>query len=209
MRKMTGEQAGTATKRESVLLIIDVQRDFCPGGSLAVPGGDEIIPIINRYIDIFQHKDLPVLASRDWHPPETVHFETGGGTWPAHCVQRTDGARFHPDLALPSSAVILSKGMNPDRDDEYSDFQAVTDEGLPFPEFLRKNAIRRIYVCGIATDYCVKATVLDALSNGFVVTLLKDAVRGVDLSPGDSERAIEEMITAGAEVAEIDSLALN
>ncbi len=193
-------------ERESALLIVDLQKDFCPGGSLAVPGGDEIIPVINRYIKIFREKQLPVLASRDWHPLETVHFETGGGLWPVHCVQGTDGAQFHPDLALPGSAVILSKGMNPERDDEYSDFQAVTEEGLRFPEFLRKSAIRRIYVCGIATDYCVKATVLDALSNDFAVTLLKDAIRGVELSPGDSDRAISEMIGAGAETADIASL---
>jgi nicotinamidase/pyrazinamidase len=198
-----------AMERESALLIVDVQRDFCPGGSLAVTGGDEIIPVINHYIEIFQDKDLPVLASRDWHPPETVHFETGGGTWPAHCLQDSEGARFHPDLRLPDDLLIFSKGMHPERNDSYSASQAVTDDGLKLHEFLRQKGVRRLHVCGIATDHCVRATVLDALADGFAVTLLKDAVRGVDLNPGDSERAIAEMIAAGAEVAEIRTLEKN
>jgi nicotinamidase/pyrazinamidase len=206
---MTGDQPGTAIKRESALLIVDVQRDFCPGGSLAVAGGDEIIPIINRYIEVFQEKKLPVLASRDWHPPETVHFETGGGTWPDHCVQGTDGARFHSDLRLPDDLVVVSKGMHPGVDDSYSASQAVTDDGIKLHEFLRQQGISRIHVCGIATDHCVRATVLDALADGFAVTLLQDAIRGVDLNPGDSKRAMAEMISAGADIAEIDSLALN
>lgn len=190
----------------SALLIVDVQNDFCPGGSLAVPGGDEIIPAINRYIRLFQEKRLPVLASRDWHPQETVHFKTCGGAWPVHCLQGSEGARFHPDLKLPDNVIVLSKGMNPERDDEYSDFHAVTENGVPFPEFLKEQGINRLYVSGIATDYCVKATVLDALNHGFNVTLLADALRGVDLNPGDSAKAMEEMVAAGAAVADINSL---
>lgn len=190
----------------SALLIVDVQNDFCPGGSLAVPGGDEIIPAINRYIRLFQEKGLPVLASRDWHPQETVHFKTCGGAWPVHCLQGSEGARFHPDMKLPDNVVVLSKGMNPERDDEYSDFHAVTENGVPFPEFLKEQGINRLYVSGIATDYCVKATVLDALNHGFNVTLLADALRGVDLNPGDSAKAMEEMVAAGAAVADINSL---
>jgi nicotinamidase/pyrazinamidase len=189
-------------KTKSALLIVDLQRDFCPGGSLAVAGGDEIIPVINRYIKIFSEKGLPVLASRDWHPENTVHFKTGGGPWPVHCVQGTSGAQFHPDLHLPYNTVILSKGMNPDRDDEYSNFHAVTEEGLTFTEYLIKNGIGHLFVCGIATDYCVRETVLDALGNGFAVTLLKDAVRGVELLPGDSEKAIADMAAAGAEIGQ-------
>jgi nicotinamidase/pyrazinamidase len=192
--------------KESALLIVDVQNDFCQGGSLAVPGGDEIIPVINRYIRVFQKKGLPVIASRDWHPPQTVHFETCGGVWPVHCVQGSVGARFHPDLKLPDNVVILSKGMNPEKDDEYSDFHAVTEKGVPFPEFLMEQGINRLYVSGIATDYCVKSTVLDALSHGFSVTLLADAVRGVNLNPRDAEKAMEEMVAAGAAVADINSL---
>lgn len=193
-------------EKTSALLVIDVQNDFCPGGSLAVSGGDEIIPTINKYIKLFVREGLPVMASRDWHPPNTVHFKTGGGIWPVHCVQNTEGAKFHPDLALPEEVVILSKGMNPARDDEYSNFHAVTENGLHFTEFLRKQGITRLYICGIATDYCVKSTVLDALSGGFAVTLLKDAVCGVDLNQGDSERAIAEMVSSGAAVAEYSFL---
>ncbi|HET6420603.1 MAG TPA: bifunctional nicotinamidase/pyrazinamidase [Geobacteraceae bacterium] len=189
----------------SALLIVDLQKDFCPGGSLAVSGGNAIIPVINRYIRIFLENNLPVLASRDWHPRNTVHFRTGGGIWPVHCVQNTEGAEFHPELALPDDAVIFSKGMNPDLYDEYSAFQAVTETGQRFPDFLRTNGISRLYICGIATDFCVKATVLDSLAGGFAVTLLKDAVCGVDINPGDSERAFDEMAAAGATITDISS----
>jgi nicotinamidase/pyrazinamidase len=193
-------------EKGSALLIVDVQKDFCPGGSLAVTGGDEIIPVINRYIRLFQEKGLPIFASRDWHPQKTVHFSLCGGIWPVHCVRESDGARFHPDMQLPENTVILSKGMNPERDDEYSDFQAVTELGVPFDQFLREHGISMLYVCGIATDYCVRTTVIDALNYGFSVTLLKDAIRGVDLKPGDSLRAIQEMIAAGATLADINNL---
>jgi len=193
-------------EKGSALLIVDVQKDFCPGGSLAVAGGDEIIPVINNYIRLFQEKGLPILASRDWHPETSVHFKTCGGIWPVHCVQGSEGAQFHPEMRLPESTVILSKGTNPERDDEYSDFRAVTEQGIPFPEFLKEQGISRLYISGIATDYCVKATVIDALNNGFAVTLLEDAISGVDLNPGDSARAIDEMIAAGATLEDIDQL---
>jgi len=193
-------------EKGSALLIVDVQKDFCPGGSLAVAGGDEIIPVINNYIRLFQEKGLLILASRDWHPETSVHFKTRGGIWPVHCVQGSEGAQFHPEMRLPESAVILSKGMNPEKNDEYSDFQAVTEQGVPFPEFLKEQGISRFYISGIATDYCVKATVIDALNNGFAVTLLEDAIIGVELNPGDSARAIDEMIAAGATLEDIDQL---
>lgn len=189
----------------SALFIVDVQKDFCPGGSLAVSCGNDIIPVINRYIGKFRANNLPVLASRDWHPRNTVHFRTGGGIWPVHCVQNTEGSEFHPELALPEDTVIFSKGMNPDLDDAYSGFKAVTETGQLFPDFLRTNGISRLYVCGIATDYCVKATVLDSLAGGFAVTLLKDAVCGVDINPGDCERALDEMAAAGAKITDISS----
>ncbi len=186
--------------KKAALLIVDVQRDFCPGGSLAVADGDEIIPVINRYIRLFTAQGFPVLASRDWHPKNSVHFKTGGGQWPDHCVQGTEGAKFHPGLQLPDDTVVLSKGMNPDRDDEYSGFQSVTGDGQHFADYLARNGIGHLLVCGIATDYCVRETVLDSLRNGFAVTLLKDAVRGVDIQPGDCDRAISEMEAAGAEI---------
>ena len=187
------------------LLIVDVQNDFCPGGTLPVPGGDEVVPLLNRYIELFRTAGLPVFASRDWHPAETSHFKAYGGTWPAHCVQGSEGARFHPDLMLPTEAVILSKGMNPAQDD-YSAFQGVNDQGAPLPKIIESMGITRLYVGGLATDYCVRASVLEGIEHGLAVTLLKDAVRGVDLTPGDSERAMAEMVAAGAETAVLADL---
>ncbi|KAF0219261.1 MAG: hypothetical protein FD174_2347 [Geobacteraceae bacterium] len=192
-------------EKESALLIVDVQNDFCPGGSLPVPDGDRVVPVLNRYIDLFLKRDLPVFASRDWHPEKTSHFKVFGGIWPVHCVQGSFGARFHPDLELPSDAIVLSKGMDP-RKDDYSAFQAVTGEGSPFPELLKLMGITKLYVGGLATDYCVKETVLEGLKAGLAVTLLEDASRGVDLSPGDSAKAVEQMIEAGADKATLETL---
>jgi nicotinamidase/pyrazinamidase len=192
-------------RENPALLIVDVQNDFCPGGTLPVPGGDEVVPLLNRYIELFHTAGLPVFASRDWHPAETSHFKTYGGIWPVHCVQGSEGARFHPDLTLPTDAVILSKGMNPAQD-AYSAFQGVNDRGAPLPEIIESLGITRLYVGGLATDYCVRASVLAGLEFGLAVTLLKDAVRGVDLTPGDSDRAMAEMVAAGAKTAVLADL---
>jgi nicotinamidase/pyrazinamidase len=186
----------------AALLVVDPQNDFCPGGSLAVPGGDLIIPVVNRYIEIFAQGKHPVFASRDWHPAETGHFREYGGLWPPHCIRETAGARFHPVLRLPTDAMVVSKGMDPTRDD-YSAFNAVTEEGRPFAECLRELGITHLFVCGLATDYCVRQSSLDALTAGFGVTVLTDAVKGVDLTPGDSERALKEIVAAGGECAVI------
>jgi nicotinamidase/pyrazinamidase len=187
------------------LLIVDVQIDFCPGGSLAVPEGDAIIPVINRYIELFRKKGLPVIASRDWHPPVTGHFRQFGGLWPPHCVQGSEGARFHPRLKLSADATVISKGMDPKKDD-YSAFQAVTEQGAPLPDLLDELGIERLYIGGLATDYCVRASALEGLKQGFSVTLLKDAVKGVDLKPGDSARALRELAKAGAELADLATI---
>ncbi|QSV45596.1 nicotinamidase [Geobacter benzoatilyticus] len=184
-------------KTASALLIIDVQNDFCPGGSLPVREGDRVVPVLNRYIELFREWKLPVFASRDWHPAITSHFRDFGGIWPAHCVQGSEGARFHRDLALPEETIVISKGLDPNRDD-YSAFQAATESGMPFPAQLEAMAVRKLYVGGLATDYCVKASVLDGVRHGLEMILLEDAVRGVDLNPGDSAKAIEEMVRAGA-----------
>ena len=181
----------------SALLIIDLQNDFCPGGALAVPDGDAVVPVINRAINHFSARGLPIIASRDWHPPQTSHFRPFGGIWPPHCVQGTPGAGFHPDLRLPPEAVIVSKGTDPSRDD-YSAFQARDEQGTSLPELLTSLGVTHICVCGLATDYCVKETVLEARRCGITVTVLTDAVRGVDLTPGDSERALAEMRAAGS-----------
>jgi len=192
-------------KKGSALLIEDVQNDFCSGGALAVSGGDEVVPVLNRYIDRFKEKRLPVFASRDWHPEGSSHFSAYGGIWPVHCVQESEGARFHPELDLPADVVILSKGMDP-AEDGYSSFEAISEDGKSFSEFLKERGVTHLFVGGLATDYCVKNTVLEALRMGFSVTLLIDAVRGVDLRPGDSEAAIREMVLAGAIVACLGSL---
>ena len=187
------------------LLIVDVQKDFCPGGALGISGGDLIIPFVNSYFRLFRKYALPIFVTRDWHPPETKHFQQFGGKWPVHCVQNSEGARFHPGIELPPDAIILSKGTLPDRDD-YSAFSAITDSGLPLHRLIEQKAIHALYIGGLATDYCVRETTLDALRAGISITLLEDAVRGVDLVAGDSERAIAEMIAAGAETTTIEKL---
>jgi nicotinamidase/pyrazinamidase len=189
---------------KTALLIVDVQNDFSPGGALAVPEGDSIVPVINQYITLFGNAGYPVFASRDWHPPRTRHFKDHGGLWPVHCVAGTSGAEFHPDLALPDEAIILSKGIDPAKDG-YSAFEAVTDDGSSLDEILKANDISCLYICGLATDYCVKNTALDCGEYGYRIVILSDAVRGVDLTPGDSQRAIEEMQKADAEFITLES----
>ncbi|OGX36498.1 MAG: nicotinamidase [Omnitrophica WOR_2 bacterium RIFCSPHIGHO2_02_FULL_50_17] len=189
---------------KSALLIVDVQNDFCPGGSLAVAGGDKVVPVLNKYIEAFSKRELPVIASRDWHPQKTKHFKEFGGLWPVHCAQNTKGAAFHPDLKLPAAAVIVSKGMDPDKD-SYSAFQAFDEDGRSLADILSVRGVKELFVGGLATDYCVKASVLDALKH-FRVNLLMDAVKGVDIHPGDSQRAVEEMLKAGARKMTFESL---
>src|ERR671922_277701 len=185
---------------KDALVIVDTQNDFCPGGALPVAEGDQIVPILNRYIERFREKGLPIIATRDWHPEKTTHFNTYGGPWPPHCIQGSKGAQFHPDLELPSDTVIVSAGMGSD-EDGYSGFLGRDDNGVKLADLLRQRGIERVFVGGLATDYCVKHTVLDGLKEGLKVVLLADSVRGVNVKPGDSERAIEEMLNAGAEVA--------
>lgn len=190
------------------LLIIDVQNDFCPGGALPVPGGDRVIGPLNRIAARFAASGLPVLASRDWHPATSSHFQEHGGPWPIHCVQGTRGAGFHPELCLPEGVIVLSKGTDPEQDG-YSAFEGVTWTGQPLAELLEGYGIDQLYTGGLATDYCVRATVLDALGRGFAVTLLTDAVAGVDLQAGDSRRALEEMTRAGARLTAVDDVELS
>ncbi len=182
--------------RKDALVIVDAQNDFCPGGALAVADGDQIIQALNRYIDIFSKAHCPIFATRDWHPAKTSHFKDYGGPWPVHCVQESYGAEFHPALRL-GSAAVLSKGMAADQD-SYSGFQAANSSGTLLADLLRRDGIERIFVGGLATDYCVKHTVLDGLTQGFKVVLLADAVRAVNLGPNDGAVAIDEMIRAGA-----------
>jgi nicotinamidase/pyrazinamidase len=185
----------------AALLIVDVQKDFCPGGSLAVPEGDRVVPVLNRYIADATARGWPVYASRDWHPAVTTHFREYGGEWPPHCVQHTEGATFHPGLRLPPSTIVITKGESPDTPG-YSALGGHTPGGTTLAAALQEGNIDHLYVGGLATDYCVKQSVLDARRLGLNVTVLGDAIAGVDVHPGDSTRAIDEMRTAGAEVIE-------
>ena len=191
--------------RRAALLVVDVQLDFCPGGSLEVPDGDAVVPVLNRYISIFLKRGSSIFASRDWHPALSAHFREFGGIWPAHCVQGSPGAQFHPQLLLPEGTIVISKGTTR-WDEGYSALQGVTENGTPFPMLLRHMATDRLYVGGLATDYCVKESVLEGLKEGFAVTLLSDAVRAVQLKPGDAENATREMLAAGARLATLDSI---
>ena len=184
----------------SALLIVDVQHDFCPGGALAVPDGDAVVAPLRKLAARFGALGRPVYASRDWHPPDSTHFQQNGGVWPAHCVQNTPGARLREDLELPSSAMVVTKGQT--RHDE--GYSAIVGEVAGRGSLLADLQARRIdhlYVGGLATDYCVKHSVLDTLRSGIGVTVLTDAVRAVDVAEGDGERALGEMRQAGAEFA--------
>jgi len=174
------------------LIIVDVQIDFCPGGALPVPDGDRIVPAVNEYIEMFRIVGQPVFATRDWHPENHISFRENGGIWPRHCVQNTEGAKFHPDLKLPPDAFIISKGERPELE-AYSGFQGTLLDSL-----LKERGIKRVFICGLATDYCVKNTAIGALNLGYTTFILSDAIKGVDVNKGDSEKSIETMMRKGA-----------
>jgi len=185
--------------KTDAIIIVDMQKDFCPGGALPVPEGDQVIPVLNDYIKIFKKAKTRVFATRDWHPPNHISFKAQGGPWPPHCVQNTEGAKFHPDLKLPSGTTIVSKAMNPLKEN-YSGF-----EGAKLANTLRKQNVVRVFVGGLATEYCVKNTVLDALKLNFEAVLLSDAVSGINAKPNDAMKAVNEMIKSGAEQATLSS----
>lgn len=191
--------------RSAALLVVDVQNDFCPGGTLAVPSGDRVVPVLNRVIDRLAGKGAPIYASRDWHPADTSHFRDHGGVWPVHCVAGSSGAAFHPDLRLPGSAIVISKGQARDAHG-YSAFEGRTGSGEPLLDDLQRRGVGHLCVGGLATDYCVKHSVLDARRAGFDVTVLTDAIAGVEVNAGDSARAIDEMRAAGARFATSDAI---
>jgi nicotinamidase/pyrazinamidase len=178
------------------LVIVDVQTDFCPGGALAVPEGDLVVPVLNRWIDQARRAGALIVATRDWHPPDHGSFAAQGGPWPVHCVQETPGAAFHPNLALPDDAVIISTGIAPE-DEGYSGFQ-----GTDLAQRLKTAGVRRLWVGGLALDYCVRATVLDGLEARFDVHLIGDALRAVNIDPQDGQRALKRMKSAGARIEE-------
>jgi nicotinamidase/pyrazinamidase len=177
-------QAGDA------LIVVDVQIDFCPGGALPIEHGDDVVPVLNRWMTAAADAAVPVFASRDWHPQHHLSFKERGGEWPVHCVQDSPGARFHPGLRLPDSAVVVTKGVRFDQD-QYSAFDAT---GLATE--LRRLGVRRVWVGGLAQDVCVRATVLDARREGFEAIVITDATHPVTNAGG--EGANEEMRQAGA-----------
>lgn len=179
---------------KKALLIVDVQNDFCPGGALGVKDGDKVVSVINKIIDDFDF----VISSQDWHPQDSVHFEK----WVPHCIADTRGADFHPDLKVERIDLKLKKGTA-NKDDGYSAFEATS---ASLPDFLHDNKITNLYVCGLTTDYCVKATVLDALSQGFHTYVITDAVKPVNVKPSDGEKALQEMFKAGAVLVESSSV---
>ncbi len=174
------------------LVIVDVQNDFLPGGRLAVPEGDAVVPPLNAWIRQFQQAGLPVVATRDWHPADHCSFQAQGGPWPPHCVAGSTGAEFAPGLKLPDDVIVVSKATTPDKD-AYSGF-----EGTDLAERLRNLGVKRLFVGGLATDYCVLNTVLDALKNGFETWVITDAIRAVNVNPDDGDKALERMRQAGA-----------
>jgi len=180
-------------EKKRALIVVDVQNDFCPGGALAVNQGDEVVPPLNSLIQEFLERGEPVFKSRDWHPPKTKHFAAQGGTWPVHCVQGTKGAEFHPQLIDDIHIRTISKGLGDE--DSYSAF-----DGTDLLLQLERLGVKEVWVGGLATDYCVKNTVLDALKSGLRVKALRSAMRAVELNPGDGDRALEEMRLAGAEI---------
>jgi nicotinamidase/pyrazinamidase len=192
---------------QAALLIVDVQVDFCPGAALGVKDGDQVVPLINRYSQRFRAAGLPIFASRDWHPQRSAHFAGFGGPWPVHCVQGTPGAAFHPDLVVLDAANIISKGTDL-VDDGYSAFEGTFVDGSTLEERLTCDDVGQLCVAGLATDYCVRSSVLDARKLGLRVILLVDAIRGVEVHFGDSARALEEMSNAGLETATLETLQL-
>ena len=180
---------------DDALLITDIQNDFLPGGALPVLGGNEIIPALNEYARLFEKAKAYVFASRDWHPPNHVSFKARGGPWPPHCLQNTEGAKFSPDLKLPGDTAVISKAMDPERE-SYSVF-----DGTIFLDELRIRGVKRLFVGGLATDYCVVNTVLDARKLGYETVVLMDATLGINVKPGDVDRAVQTMLQMGAQQA--------
>lgn len=196
------------------MLIVDVQNDFCPGGALAVGNGDRVVPILNEYTARVTAVGGGVFASRDWHPAGSRHFQAQGGPWPEHCLQDTHGAAFHAGLDLPEETVIVTKGDDP-ADHGYSAFdgKAAGASGVedargrqPLAGILHARGVGRLLIGGLATDYCVLNSVLDARAHGFDTVLLLDAIEGIDLEPGDVARALDRMMRAGARTATLESL---
>jgi len=193
--------AKIALQKCDALIIVDVQNDFLPGGGLAVPRGDKVVPVLNSYIALFRDRGLPILATRDWHPPDHCSFAAQGGPWPPHCVVGSTGAQFAQSLALPRDITVISKDTEKQQN-TYSGF-----ESADLAERLQSQGSQRLFIGGLATDYCVLNTVRDALELGFAVCLLADAIRAVNVKPDDGSRAEKEMQRLGALAVTLDQVA--
>ena len=176
------------------LLIVDLQNDFCPGGALGVENADSIVPTINQLAEKF---DL-VVASKDWHPPKSIHFEK----WPVHCVRNTPGAEFHPSLNTKAIEQVFLKGTE-DKDDGYSAFEATN---IDLTEYLRNRGVDTNYIVGLTTDYCVKETAIDSAKNGFKTIVVRDAIKAVNAEPGDGDDALKAMQSAGCELVSVHDI---
>lgn len=185
--------------RKSALIVVDMQEDFCEGGSLPVTGCRRIVSKINKYIDYFEKAGLTIVATRDWHPPNHVSFKERGGLWPTHCVAGSEGAQFVKELKLPEDVIVVSKATDPDTE-AYSAFTLT-----PLHYVLAMRGVKRLFIVGVATDYCVKETAMEALKLGYEVVVLTDAVAGV--SEETSKKALEELVLEGAILASEEDLA--
>ncbi len=179
---------------DDAVIVVDIQNDFCPGGALPVPEGDKVILVLNRWIEQAERVGATIVLTRDWHPANHCSFAAQGGPWPVHCVQRTPGAEYHPELRIPRLAIYVDKATDPARE-SFSDFA-----GTALGDQLRRKGIRRLFVGGLALDYCDRATVLEGLAEGFEVHLLLSATRAVNVKEGDGQQAIDEMRAAGARI---------
>jgi nicotinamidase/pyrazinamidase len=178
---------------KDALIVTDIQLDFLSGGALPVPEGDQVIPVLNEYLSIFKKTKATIIASRDWHPANHISFKAQGGPWPPHCVQDTEGAKFHTDLKLPNNTFIVAKATDPSKE-AYSVF-----DGTGLADILQSQEVTRIFIGGLATDYCIVNTVLDARKLGIDVMVILDGSRGINVRPGDIDRAYDAMVKSGAE----------
>ncbi|MFC1734558.1 isochorismatase family protein [Candidatus Hydrogenedentota bacterium] len=185
---------------KTALILVDIQNDFCPGGALPVPGGGEVVAPANQLLSRFAEQGRPIYLTRDWHPADHSSFKEQGGIWPHHCVVGSPGAEFHQDMIVPEGAVVVSTGAAVNKEG-YSGF-----EGAQLADDLTRKGVEKLVVVGLATDYCVKSTVLDALKRGFSVSVVIEGVRAVDVNPGDGQKAIEEMRENGADIVSLDDV---
>ncbi len=188
--------------RDAALLVVDLQEDFCPGGALPVPQGGDVVPLVNQWVEAFRDARRPVAYSQDWHPPGHTSFKERGGPWPPHCVQGTKGAEFRPGLRVEGA--VFRKGFEVERE-AYSAFEGRLSDPRGGGEanlaaWLRQRKVKHLFVVGLALDYCVKQSALDALGQGFQVTVLREATRAVEVDPGDGDRALREIMTASGRV---------